>query len=168
MNIRKATLEDAAALAALGAKTFYDTFRPYNSEADMQAYIGKTYTPEAVRRNLQDPAVCYFLALDGETPVGYTKLIRDAVHEQLPGRNIELEKIYVLHAYFDRKVGLALMQDAISFAKEEGFDTLFLGVWQENTRAIAFYEKAGFEVFATRTFNLGQQVCNDFIMKLDL
>ena len=60
------------------------------------------------------------------------------------------------------------MQQAIAHSQENGFDTLFLGVWQENERAVSFYKKVGFEVFETRQFQLGERLCDDYMMKLKL
>jgi ribosomal protein S18 acetylase RimI-like enzyme len=169
VTIRKAGKEDAAILAALGAKTFYDTFHQYHSEEDMQLYIRKAYDEKLIGKNLAKDTVQYFLAFDEDIPVGYSKLIAGSTHEQLAThRNIELEKIYVSKDYFDKKVGMALMVEAIRFAKEVKYETLFLGVWQENERAIQFYTRFGFETFAKRTFQLGSNLCDDFLMKLEL
>ena len=79
-----------------------------------------------------------------------------------------MEKIYVLGSYFGSGAGKVLMQQAIAHSQENGFDTLFLGVWQENERAVSFYKKVGFEVFETRQFQLGERLCDDYMMKLKL
>ena len=60
------------------------------------------------------------------------------------------------------------MQHVIKYSKQNEFETLFLGVWQENKRAVSFYKKVGFEIFDTRQFKLGQRICEDFMMKLNL
>lgn len=169
VQIQKATQNDALVLAELGAKTFYDTFRPHNTEEDMQTYIKKAYAVDLIKENLLNPNLVYFIAYDAETPIGYAKLIKHATNEKLPNtKNIEIEKIYVLKEYFDKKAGKELMLSCIHFSKKELFDVLFLGVWQENERAIRFYKNFGFETFTTRTFQLGQQLCDDFLMKLVL
>lgn len=169
MQIRKAKINDAKVLAELGAKTFYDTFRPFHSEEDMQQYIRKSYSLEQIEANFKNENIVYFIAFDNELPVGYIKLIRNGSDQKLETKkNIELEKIYVLKEYFDKKVGKELMNEAISFSKNENFETLFLGVWQDNNRAIIFYEKFGFTVYATRIFQLGKTICDDYLMKLEL
>jgi ribosomal protein S18 acetylase RimI-like enzyme len=169
ITVRKATLHDGKILAELGAKTFYDTFRAYNTEEDMQTYIRKSYGVDLVDKNLANNTIQYFIAYDEQTPVGYTKLIKYVSNEKLIGtKNIELEKIYVLKEYLDKKVGKELMVSAIQYAREEAFDILFLGVWQDNERAIHFYKNFGFETFTTRVFQLGNQLCDDYLMKLEL
>ena len=169
MQIRKANTNDAKILSELCAKTFYDTFRPFHSEEDIQQYIKKAYALEMITENLTKENIQYFIAFDEEKHVGYSKLIKNVTHEKLPTeKNIELEKIYVLKEYLDKKVGKELMLEAISYSKQNGFETLFLGVWQENHRAVNFYKKFGFENFTTRTFQLGKTLCDDFMMKISL
>ncbi len=169
MRIREATHNDAKVLAELGAKTFYDTFRPHNTEEDMLLYIKKNYSTETIFENLSNTNIQYFIAFDDEIPIGYIKLIKNKTFEKLDTKNnIELEKIYVLNTYHDKKAGKELMLAAIQFSIEKKFETLFLGVWQENKRAIDFYKKFKFETFATRAFKLGNEICDDFMMKLGL
>jgi len=169
MQIRQANTDDVKILAELGAKTFYDTFRPFHSEEDMQQYIKKSYSVELISENLLKSSIQYFIAFDEEKPIGYLKLIKDVSHEKLPTqKNIELEKIYVLKEYLDKKVGKKLILKAINYSKQNNFETLFLGVWQENHRAVNFYKKFGFETFTIRTFQLGSTICDDFLMKISL
>jgi len=167
-TIRKANVSDSKILSDLGAVTFYDTFSPYHTEEDMQLYLNKAYQPDLIKQNINNSKIAYFILSDGEKNIGYTKLLLDAEHSLLYGRLIELEKIYVLKKYLDKKAGAALMNHAISYATECGFETLFLGVWQENHRAVSFYKRYGFETFTTRTFQLGSRLCDDFLMKKNL
>ncbi|MFA6260707.1 MAG: GNAT family N-acetyltransferase [Bacteroidia bacterium] len=168
VKIRKAVPEDAALLAELGATTFYDTFSAFHSEEDMQLYLKKAYAQKDIAVNLTNPEIAYFIAFDGDTAAGYTKLLRNASHPQIQSTAIELEKIYVRKNYLGKNVGKALMDHALNYARTENFEILFLGVWQENNRAVNFYKKAGMEVFTTRTFQLGQTLCDDYLLKIDL
>ena len=169
MQIRPANTNDANILAELGAKTFYETFREFHTEEDMQQYIKKAYSVDLITENLSKENIQYFIAYDEHKSVGYLKLIKNVTHEKLTSqKNIELEKIYVLKEYLDKKVGKELMLQAINFSKQNNFETLFLGVWQENHRAVNFYKKFGFETFTIRTFQLGETLCDDFLMKLNL
>lgn len=164
ITIRKATLNDAAVLAKIGADTFYHTFRPYNTEEDMQAYLAKSYNQELITSNLANPAIHYFICEDHGACVGYIKLVEGTHYDGIGDHAIELEKIYVLHTYFGTTAGKLLMDKAISYSREQGFKNLFLGVWQENKRAVAFYNKTGFTTVTTRQFKLGETICDDFIM----
>lgn len=164
VTIRPATLSDATVLAQLGAVTFYDTFRPHNSEEDMNAYISKAYHIDVITANLNSPHIHYAIASENEQAIGYIKVLLDATHPKLNGRILELEKIYVEQASLGTGVGRMLMTYAIDYAHEYKADCLFLGVWNQNERAVTFYRKAGFEVFDTRTFQLGSRMCEDYMM----
>lgn len=168
-HVRVANSHDAKLLSALGGKTFYDTFSQYHTEEDMQLYLEKAYNEALIAANLQNPDI-HYAVLENEMgeAVGYVKLLLGATNAKLKGRQIELEKIYVLKDKIGNGAGLKLMQYAIDYSVKNGYDVLFLGVWEENVRAVNFYKKAGFEVFDTRTFQLGKTLCDDFLMKLEL
>jgi ribosomal protein S18 acetylase RimI-like enzyme len=169
MNIRTATAADARLLSELGSRTFYDTFRQYHTEEDMQLYLKKAYDEKLIAANLANPAIHYaVLSGDDDNAIGYVKLLLDAENPRLSGKQIELEKIYVLKDKIGSGAGRLLMEYVIEYSTGNGFDVLFLGVWEENNRAVDFYKKAGFSIFDTRTFQLGQTLCDDYLMKLNL
>jgi ribosomal protein S18 acetylase RimI-like enzyme len=169
VTIKQANEYDALVLCQLAGETFYETFRPYNTEEDIQTYIKKAYDKQVISAQLANTEKYYFaIAYVNEQPVGYIKLILNQTHPKLLSKVAELEKIYVLKLHWDTKTGAALMQHAIDVCKQQGFETLFLGVWQENERAVNFYRKFGFEVFDTRQFQLGNRLCEDYMMKLPM
>lgn len=157
-----------AVLADIGAQTFYETFRPHNTEEDMQKYISMAYSIAAIKQNLSKTQVHYFLGYLGNQDAGYVKLIENPKDIKLDGRVMELEKIYLRRAFQGSGLATSLMNLAIEKSKELGFEKLYLGVWQENERAIAFYKKMGFEVFDTRKFQLGSRWCEDYLMYIRL
>jgi diamine N-acetyltransferase len=168
LHVKKASENDAQLLAQLGAKTFYDTFHMHHTQADMDAYLQQTYTEKQLAINLADNSIYYALAYNGNDAVGYLKLKFASTHALLTGKQVELEKIYVTQAALGGGAGKLLMDYAIAQAKQAQCAVMFLGVWEENKRAVAFYKKYGFEVFTTRTFQLGTNLCDDFLMKLEL
>ena len=97
--------------------------------------------------------------------MGYIKLLENAKADGLNGKVMELEKIYVRKEAHGSKIASLLMQQAIDLAKEKGYDYLFLGVWQDNERALSFYKKFGFEIFNTRQFKLGERICDDYLLR---
>lgn len=161
-------MNDAAVLAQIGASTFYETFRPFNTEEDMQAYIAKSYNETLILQNLKNEHIHYALATENNEVVGYIKLLLHAPHVKLTGRTIELEKIYVQQSQLGSGAGKLLMKYVIDYSRHQQFDTLFLGVWKENERAVQFYRKTGFTEFDTRFFPLGSRICEDYMMKLEL
>lgn len=167
-SIKPCSWKHYALLTDIGASTFYETFSHENEKADMVAYIEKTYNLKQVEENLKQADIQYFVAYNEKQDVGYIKLLQNVEVALLTGKVIELEKIYVRKPLQGSGVASLLMQQAINFAKENGANHLFLGVWQENERALAFYKKFGFEIFATRNFMLGKRKCDDFLLKLTL
>ena len=155
-----------AALAEIGASTFYETYAAENTEEDMQAYIGKTYSPKQIALNLADPNIHYYLIYQGTEVMGFIKTIVQFAAEKLEGKTLELEKIYLRKEAHGSGMAKVLMDAAIQLAKTEKASNLYLGVWQENERAIAFYKKCGFEIYYTRQFQLGERVCEDFLLRL--
>ncbi|MDZ4668407.1 MAG: GNAT family N-acetyltransferase [bacterium] len=167
-NILACNWKHYALLADIGAVTFYETFSPHNEKADMVAYIEKTYNLKQVEDNLKEAHIHYFVCYNEKQDVGYIKLIENVVVDELSGHIMELEKIYVRQFAHGTKAASLLMQEAIDLARTNGANYLYLGVWQENERALAFYKKFGFEVFSTRSFQLGKRLCEDYLLKLDI
>ncbi|MCU0442000.1 MAG: GNAT family N-acetyltransferase [Bacteroidia bacterium] len=165
LHVKKANVNDVALLATLGAQTFYDTFHMHHTKADMDMYLQQAYNEAYIAENLANPMVYYAIAYQGEEAVGYTKLKLASSHPMLSGKQVELEKIYVLQTALGSGAGKILMDHIIEIAKQQQCTWMFLGVWEENKRAVAFYQKYGFELFTTRTFQLGTNLCDDFLMK---
>ena len=167
-NVRNATIEDINVLVQIARKSFYDTFAQYpeNSPQDLQAYLNKHYTIDALKAELTEAGVSYFVAeLDGQL-VGYAKLKQDSREEGVSGKNpIELCRLYNLQEFIGKGVGKALMLRCLEFAEENAHDTLWLGVWEKNNLAINFYRKFGFEKCGDHTFWFGNDPQTDWLME---
>src|SRR5690606_2609409 len=83
-------------------------------------------------------------------------------------KGLEIERIYVLKDFHGKKVGQLLYDKAIEVAKEKKSDYIWLGVWEENPRAINFYKKNGFVEFDKHIFKLGNDEQLDIMMTLKL
>lgn len=169
ITVREATPRDAEAIGGLATQTFNESFAWYNSPENMRQYTSTHFTPERIREELQKAGTWFFLAYDGELPVGYAKL-RDTEHPaELKGKkHLEIERIYVLKSHHKQKVGYALMNRCIALAREMKLDCVWLGVWEKNEGARAFYEKLGFLPFGEHVFTLGDDLQLDHLLKLDL
>jgi ribosomal protein S18 acetylase RimI-like enzyme len=164
-----ATPADAELIRTLGIKTFRDTFAAQNTEEDMRLYLEKSFSPEQVASELRDPSSFFFLVFDGDQPVGYAKMRTGERPDGLDSAHaIEIERIYSVKEYIGRQVGKALIETCIAYARNQNHDTIWLGVWEHNPRAIAFYEKWGFEKFGVHDFVLGTDPQTDFLMKKKL
>lgn len=169
IKIRQATVVDAELLLDLSADTFYQAFSDQNTSSNMAAYMSSAFTKEQLEQELKAADVVFFLATANNETVGYAKLRRNTSHQGLHGyRTVEIHRLYVLKSMIGKKVGKALMETCLQQAQLEGFQVIWLGVWEHNTHAIEFYKKWGFEVFSSHVFKLGNDNQTDYLMKKHL
>ncbi len=169
ISVRTCNHKDVDALVALGIKTFRDTFDDYNSPRNMILYINETFTRKIIEHEMGQPGTVFFLAFDGRKAVGYAKMRSSHPPEDLGSHPaLEIERLYAHRDYLGKRVGHLLMQTCLTHAKKKGIHTLWLGVWENNARAIAFYEKNGFKKFGAHTFMLGDDAQTDWLMKREL
>lgn len=172
--IRRATIQDAAGLSEFAATTFRDTFEAENSPEDLEAYVAEAFTPERQASEISDPASIVLLAEhdSGAGPsnlIGYAHLVAGAAPPSIQGPSpIELKRLYVSHAWHGKGVARNLMDAAIVAARGSGAQTLWLGVWERNARAAAFYEKHGFARVGEHTFLLGADRQIDWLLEKSL
>jgi ribosomal protein S18 acetylase RimI-like enzyme len=164
--IRRATSDDASMLAALAARLFAQAFRPTNDPDDIRMHLTETFSPEKQLAEIVDPARAVWIAEDDDgRAVGYA-MVRVGVSG--PGvvgdRPAEVQRIYADAEWHGRGVGAALMRACIDHAVALGCDVVWLGVWERNPRAIAFYEKMGYVAVAKQTFLLGRDLQHDLVM----
>ena len=168
-TIRVATAEDAERVSTLAVRTFRETFAADNTAEDMAAYLAATFTPERQRHELADPGQRVFLLEIGAVPVGYAHLAPSAPDAAVTGESpIELVRFYVDGAWHGRGLAQQLMRAVVDEAVRLGARTLWLGVWERNPRAIAFYRKLGFIDVGSHPFVLGHDVQTDRIMQRPL
>lgn len=170
ISVRKVKPEEFKLLADLGRETFYETWKHYNTESDMQLYLKEAFNEEKIQMDLLNESANIFLfALDVETPVAYAKLRNDRNYPEFDGsKALEMERIYVKQKYQGRLPGKLLMDESLSIARENNYEWMWLGVNIDNVRAIAFYKRYGFITFGTKMFKLGEAEDQDFLMKLKL
>jgi diamine N-acetyltransferase len=169
MNIRHATIEDAALLAELGAKTFYDTYVKDNTPENMKLHLNNSFSEEIQLKELSQPDHVHLVVEEENTAVGYAQLILDGREEFIKGRKpLEIRRIYSSSAYIGKGVGRALMQATLEEAGKRGCDCVWLGVWEKNPRAMGFYKKWGFVEVGTHVFTVGNDPQIDFVMELML
>lgn len=168
-SIRPALPEDAAILADLGARTFRETFHAICSPEDLEAYVAGAYGESIQRAELADASrPGLVLEVDG-LPAGFAQLRLGHREPSVPGaRPVELQRIYVLRAFHGFGCGAALMEAAVGLARAWDGDLLWLGVWENNTRALAFYARCGFREAGEHIFRIGQQIDRDLILVKEL
>jgi diamine N-acetyltransferase len=168
-TIQPAQLSDASTLRDLMEQTFIDTYAVFNTPENMQRHITERFGLAQVREELQDENGQYLLVKQNGQLIGFAKLVKDHSVQGLEGKRVvEIERIYVTRAYHGQKLGAKLMQACLNWSKDAGFETVWLGVWEHNLKALSFYEKMGFQRFGQHEFVLGSEVQNDFLMKKEV
>ncbi len=163
--IRTATVDDAPTLADFGERTFRDAFAAANRAEDIDAYVGATYSADRQRDDLADPARVTLLAEAEGRPIAYAQLREGVAPACVTGpAPIELLRFYVDSAWHGRGPARVLMDAVVAAAVERDARTLWLGVWDRNPRAIAFYEKCGFRDVGSQAFLLGTDRQTDRVM----
>lgn len=171
MNLvfRKCTHLDVGELREIAYKTYDDTFRHLNTPENMQAYLEAAFERGKLKAELEDPnSAFYFLFLDGAL-VGYLKLNEGPSQTDLKDPDsLEIERIYVISSCQGQGLGKYLIREALEIARRKGKHYVWLGVWEENEKAIAFYRRVGFRVIGTHEFVMGDERQTDYLMQFDL
>jgi ribosomal protein S18 acetylase RimI-like enzyme len=169
MKIWKVSINDIYKLREIGKMTFAETFSSDNSEENMMEYLENGFSTEKLKTELTDKnAEFYFAEFDGKV-IGYLKVNVGQSQTEIKIKNaLEIERIYVLKEFHGKKVGQILYEKALQLAKEKKVEYVWLGVWEQNPRAIRFYEKNGFVEFDKHIFKLGNDEQTDIMMKLKL
>lgn len=167
--IRYAVADDAQLLAELGARTFNETFAETNNAEDMAAYLASAFGREQQAAELADSQAVFFIAEVEGVAAGYAKLrAGDAPEGVTDEKPVELVRLYVSQEWLGLGLGALLMRACIDEAKRRGFRTLWLGVWEHNGRARAFYRKWDFRDVGEHVFQLGEDAQNDILMERSL
>ena len=168
-QIRHASAADAATLAALAERTFRDTFTEVNTPENMAAHAAASYGIDKQREEIESDRIRTLLVeLDGVV-AGYAQLRNGHHPDCVSAENaIELWRFYIDRSGIGRGLAQRLMQAVVVEAAEWNGRALWLGVWERNPRAIAFYRKCGFVEVGAHVFRLGDDAQTDLIMQREL
>lgn len=169
LHIVQVRPEDLASLRAVSLRTFVDTFAHLNTPENMAKYVAERLSLEQLGQELADSnSAFYFAELSGQR-IGYLKVNYGAAQTDLrEADSLEIERIYVVQEWLGKGVAQALLAHAETLARASGMRSIWLAVWEENPRAIRFYEKSGFVTFDKHIFVLGDDAQTDYMMRLDL
>ncbi|MEN2401595.1 GNAT family N-acetyltransferase [Flavobacterium sp. MC2016-06] len=169
ITLQKVSLNDINQLQKIGRQTFSETFSEENSEEDMNKYLDENFSVEKLTAEINNKDSEFYFAILDTTVIGYLKLNFGASQTELKdNKALEIERIYVAKEYHGQSVGQILYEKAIQIAKQKEVEYVWLGVWEENFRALSFYKKNGFVEFDKHIFKLGNDVQTDLMMKLVL
>jgi diamine N-acetyltransferase len=166
LTIRHANLDDASLLAELGARTFSEAFAAENASEDMAAYIASSFNLPQQTAELSDPTTTFLIAEIDGVATGYAQLRAGEPAAGIKGaRPVELVRLYVSREWLGRGVGEGLMRACLDEARQAGHETIWLGVWERNGRARAFYRKWDFDAVGEHVFQLGSDSQTDILME---
>ena len=169
IEIRKATLSDLETIQKISIQTFIETFAAVNTPENIANYIKDSLNTEQLTAELNNANSQFYVAYSNAEAVGYLKInFGDAQTETINKNALEVQRIYVLQTFHGKNIGQILFDKALQRAIEENIHYVWLGVWEENKRAVNFYKKNGFVVFDQHIFKFGPEEQTDLMMKLDL
>jgi ribosomal protein S18 acetylase RimI-like enzyme len=169
IEIRRVAFDEIDQLQKISRQTFHETFSKVNTEENMAKYMTEKLSAETLSIELKNKNSEFYFAISGGKIIGYLKLTSGQSQTELNDiKSLEIERIYVLKEFHGKGVGQLLYQKAIKRSQETGLDSVWLGVWEENPRAISFYKKNGFVEFDKHIFRLGDDEQTDIMMKLQL
>lgn len=169
IEIEKGTLKDLSTLQKMSTETFRDTFKDHNTAEDLQNYLERAYNTEQLRTELLNTDSAFYFSYYNNELAGYLKInINEAQTETNGTEFLEVEKIYIRTVFKGKGIGTALIQKATELASKYQKSKIWLGVWEQNFAAIAFYERMGFVQTSNHTFFMGDNEQTDFIMTKEL
>ena len=171
MNIKKINNsdEDIKKIQTIAKQTFTETFGSQNTAEDLAKFLNEEYDFNKLKSEVTDPESFYYFCYFNDELAGYLKLnIGSAQTESNYPEALEIQRIYVLQKYQGQKMGLSMMQHAIAVAKKIKKSQVWLGVWEKNLKAQAFYRKSGFEKVGSHDFVLGDDIQKDYILVKEL
>lgn len=165
--LQQGKLEDAAILAAVGGDIFRETYTGKMLADDLSAYIAEAFSIAQIQAELLDTYNNFILAFYDGVLVGYAKLrlTAEVPASLLDVKPLLIDRMYVLQAYHGKKIGAALMLHCLEYAMHEGFEVVWLAVWEKNPAAMDFYKRWGFELFDARFFQRGNDQQTGLLMK---
>jgi diamine N-acetyltransferase len=165
ISIKKCILEDLQLLQEISYETFNDTFKHQNSPENMEVYLERAFNLTQLEKELCNISSEFFFIYFNTEVAGYLKVnTNDAQSEKMGNESLEIERIYIRNKYQKQGLGKYLFNKALEIAKERNKKKIWLGVWEKNENAIAFYHKIGFVQTGAHSFYMGDEEQTDFIM----
>lgn len=165
IRIEKCTVKHVRELQEISYETFNETFKDQNSPENMKAYLDKAFNQEQLKTELSIADSQFLFIYFNNKVAGYMKVnINDAQSEKMGVQSLEIERVYVKKEFQKHGLGKLMLHKAIEMATHQDKKNIWLGVWEKNENAIAFYEKMGFVQTGAHSFYMGDEEQIDLIM----
>ncbi|MDM5357034.1 GNAT family N-acetyltransferase [Peribacillus sp. RS7] len=165
LNIKKCTLEDSRKLQLISYETFNETFKHQNSPENMNAYLERAFNLKQLENELSNISSQFYFVYFNNEVAGYLKVnTDDAQSEEMGAESLEIERVYIKKKFQKHGLGKYLLNKAIEIAMDRNKKKIWLGVWEKNENAIAFYKKLGFVQTGAHSFYMGDEEQMDLIM----
>jgi ribosomal protein S18 acetylase RimI-like enzyme len=169
IDIKKCIPEDSRKLQEISYETFSETFKHQNSLENMNAYLEKAFNLKQLEKELSNISSQFLFVYFNNEVAGYLKVNNnDAQLEEMGDESLEIERVYIKSKFQKHGLGKYLLNKAIEIALECNKKKIWLGVWEKNENAIAFYQKMGFVQTGAHAFYMGDEKQTDFIMTKEL
>ncbi|MGE7366397.1 GNAT family N-acetyltransferase [Desemzia incerta] len=169
VEVKKCTVEEVQKLRGISIETFRDTFQDQNTEEDLYNYLEKAYNTEQLTSELLNQQSEFYFVFNGNDLAGYLKININEAQSETNGEDaLEIERIYVLPQFKGKGLGKILIQQAVERAQFHQKTNIWLGVWEHNQAALAFYKKLGFVQTGAHSFFMGKDEQTDLILTKNL
>jgi len=169
INIFPCKADQLNLLRDISIETYRDTFQESNSEALMQEYLGEALNIEKLTLEFQTPGSSFYFIYLNDEVAGFLKVNVDtAQSDDIASNSLEVERIYIRQQYLRQGLGNVLIQFAFDLAHQCHKSAVWLGVWEHNTRALAFYKSHGFYQVGEHPFDMAGDIQTDLVLQKDL
>jgi ribosomal protein S18 acetylase RimI-like enzyme len=167
ISLEKISVSDVEWLQEISKQTFIETFAAVNTVSNMLQYLNGALSIQTLSDEMMKKDSEFYFAKIEDKIVGYLKLnFGDSQTESIDENGMEIERIYVLKAFHRQGIGQYMFDKAVDMARQKQLKFLWLGVWEENHKALNFYKKNGLVEFDKHNFILGNDVQTDVLMKM--
>lgn len=165
VTFQECQLEDLAVLLHIAKNTFYRSYSHLNTPENMTDYMSKAFHFDQIQKELTDPDSSFYFLKKNKEILGYFKINENAAQNEFQTKDLlEVERIYVLEAYQRKGYGRKMLNKILEMAQEKSKSRVWLGVWENNPKAIAFYQSLGFKHVGDHPFYFGDEAQVDWIM----
>jgi ribosomal protein S18 acetylase RimI-like enzyme len=166
LQLKRVTEADILDLAAIAKATFYHTYSYSKTEEMMTKYINDNFSIDVIKEKVANKNTQFYFAMENDKIVGYIQINQSVAQTDLRDEdNLEIERLYVNHEEKGKGIGRFLCESMVPIGQSLGKKYIWLGVWDENEKAMAFYKKIGYVPFGEHPFYFEGIVENDILLK---